>query len=67
MLMIATDPLKAADALDMLGDDLHKLAVELRRDKSGMRDSGGMIDTCKLVVVGPYGDVKQTGGNHVDP
>lgn len=61
MRLVADDPARAAAEMDKLADELKRCASSLR-DNQGMRDPGGMCDKVRIVLRGPNGEVKQDTG-----
>ncbi len=59
--LLATDPAKAADLIEDLGNQMHQQAARIReklRAGHPQRIPGGMHDVVKMNVVGPDGVVR---------
>ncbi len=65
--LIESDPLKAADLLEIWAKDLQETAVKLRQanrpNYPDLASVGGTNDRVYARVIGSDGRVRQTGGN----
>ncbi len=64
LVLLTTNPLKAADLIDGMAYRLHDQAKAIRQAVCEGRDPrinpGGMGDVVKMQVIGPDGDLKQS-------
>lgn len=75
LVLLAADPLKAADRIDGLADQLRAAAARVRDaaaasggdDGDGAKAPDGMTDRVRARVLGPDGTLKQTIDTAIRP